>query len=133
MPPRKTTTKKKAPVKKVTRKRNPMPMMTAAQVVAEIAETTGIPKTDVRHVLDVYQSLAMDEVAQGHKFKLANLVQLQPRVKAATKKRMGRNPRTGEAVPVPAKPASVVIGMRRLTALKDSAPTMPKLKKVLGG
>ena len=109
-----------------------MPMLTVPQIVSELSETTGISKVDIRHVLDELHNLAVREIQHGHKFKLAGLVQLQPRVKAATKARMGRNPRTGDEVKIKAKPASVVIGMRRLAPLSGAAPKMATLKKVLG-
>jgi nucleoid DNA-binding protein len=40
-------------------------------------------------------------------------------MKPRTKARMGRNPATGEAIKIPAKPAKTVVKVTALKALKD--------------
>jgi nucleoid DNA-binding protein len=129
----KKAVKAKKAVKRQSKPRVQIPMLTAGQTVDVLSEMTGISKVDIRHVLDELHNLTVEQIGQGHKFRLAGLVQLQPRLKAATKARMGRNPRTGEAVEVSAKPESVVVGMRRLKPLTEAAPKIKTLKAVLEG
>lgn len=109
----------------------PLPMMTVAQVAASIAENTGISKTDVRHVLDDLRDLVLSELEECHRFKLLNLVQLEPKVKPARKARMGRNPQTGEDVQISAKPAEAVVRARVLTEAKSAAPSLQRLRSRL--
>jgi len=83
----------------------------------------------IRQVLEVQQDVILGEIEQGQKVKIGQMVQLEPKVKAKTKKRMGRNPRTGEEVEIKAKPASVVLRARVLKKAKDYLPTIQKARK----
>lgn len=46
-------------------------------------------------------------------------VKITRKTKPATKKRMGRNPKTGEAIVIAAKPKREVIRIRALKGLKE--------------
>jgi nucleoid DNA-binding protein len=102
---------------------------TQADIVREVADETGLAAGVVRHVLAAWEDAILGEVEQGQKVKLGQLVQLNPKVKPKTKKRMGRNPRTGEEVEIAAKPASVVVRARVLKKVKDHLPTVQKARK----
>jgi len=84
----------------------------------------------VKEVLGAYEDVILGEVEQGQKVKIGQIVQLTPKIKPKTKKRMGRNPRTGEDVEISAKPASVVLRARILKKAKDHLPTVQKARKV---
>ena len=71
-----------------------------------------------------------DNLGNCVRTKIAGVV-IEPKLKAKTKARMGRNPATGEAVKIGAKPASVRVVGRVTKALKDKAPTVRKLQNSL--
>jgi hypothetical protein len=60
-----------------------------------------------------------------------NSVQLTVRVKPAQKKRPGRNPATGEAITIGAKPASVDVRARPLARAKGALPSVQKARRRL--
>lgn len=108
-----------------------LPMMTVAQVAKSIAENTGISVTDVRHVMDDLKDLTLAELEDCKRFKLLGIVQLEPKMKPARKKRMGRNPATGEELEIAAKPAEAVIRARVLAEAKTATPALTSLRKAL--
>ena len=59
------------------------------------------------------------------------LVQLTVKVKPASKARPGRNPATGEAITIKAKPATVDIKARPLRKAKDALPSVQKARRKL--
>src|SRR5262245_60752961 len=103
-----------------------LPVITQAQLVEQISETTGFSKSEVR----VFIAALSDEVNEAMKncqrIRVAG-VTVEPTLKKATKKRMGRNPQTGEEVEISAKPASVRIRARIARALQEQAPSVQKL------
>ena len=104
------------------------------ELVENIAEETGFSKGEVRHFLSALEDEVRIAISDCKKIKVAG-VQIEPKLKKATKKRMGRNPATGEDVQIAAKPASVKVTARVLASLgKDEnvVPSVGKLKKKLG-
>jgi hypothetical protein len=65
------------------------------------------------------------------KVRNGGLVQLTVRVKPAQKKRPGRNPATGEAITIAAKPASVDVRARPLARAKGALPSVQKARRRL--
>ena len=104
-------------------------MLSQTEMIGEIADRTGFARGEVKHVLATWEEVVLDEIKEGEKVKLGQLAQLVVKIKPATKKRMGRNPRTGEDVVIKAKPASVVLKARVLKKAKDSLPSIQKAKK----
>jgi hypothetical protein len=107
-------------------------MMTGAEVAREISERTGIPQVDVKHVLSELGDVAREEIQQVHRFRIGNLVQIEPKVKAAIKKgTMKMNPSIGEMQPHPGKPAEARIAVRALAGIKsgDHLPSVQKIKR----
>lgn len=88
--------------------------MTKAQLLDNLATTTGLTKKDVANVLDSVATLAYKEVKKGGEFVLPGFGKL---VKAKRKARMGRNPATGEAIKIAAK---TVVKFRLAKAAKDA-------------
>ena len=74
--------------------------LTKAQLVAHLAETSGISKKDVLGILDELTTLAYKEAKKEKGFTLPGLGKL---VRVKRKKRMGRNPKTGDAVALQGK------------------------------
>jgi nucleoid DNA-binding protein len=106
-------------------------MLTASQMASEIAYRVenGITASDVKTIIAAWEEIVLEEIAEAEKVKLGQLVQLQVKIRPARKKRMGRNPRTGEAVQIAAKPASTVVRARVLKKVKDATPNVAKAKK----
>jgi DNA-binding protein HU-beta len=96
-------------------------MMTKPQVVAHLARKAGIPKKAVAAVMEGLAVLAAKETKSGGQFVIPGHGKA---VKANRKARMGRNPRTGEAINIPAK---TVVKFRFAKAFKDAV--VPPKKK----
>jgi DNA-binding protein HU-beta len=96
-------------------------VMTKSQVVAHLADKTGIQKKSAAAVLEEMVSLATKECKSGGQFVVPGLGKA---VKANRKARMGRNPQTGETIKIPAK---TVVKFRLAKAFKDSV--VPPKKK----
>lgn len=88
--------------------------MTKSQVVAALAEKTGLSKKETDSFLDELASLAYSEVKNVGEFVLPGFGKL---VKANRKAREGRNPATGEKIQIPAK---TVVKFRLAKAAKDA-------------
>ena len=71
---------------------------TKSQIIAEIAAAAEISKKQGQAVLEALVAMAYKEAVNG--FKIPGLGKLVMRDRKA---RMGRNPRTGEAIQIPAK------------------------------
>ena len=91
-------------------------------IITSIAEDTGLSR---KQVADVF--LSMNNLVTRHiqkrgsgEFTIPDLgVKIRRVQKPRTKARMGRNPATGEAIKIPAKPATTVVKVAALKALKD--------------
>ncbi len=97
---------------------------TKGQVFREIAVQTDIPRAKVVEVFDVLgQMIEKDLGKRGPGvFNFAGLMKVTLKRKPATRARKGINPFTGEEMMFKAKPASNVVKVRPLKALKDLAP-----------
>ena len=105
--------------------------LTQTQLVAHLAETTDLSKNDVKTVLTALEDTILGQIGEAEKFKLGGLLQIEVKLKAATKAREGRNPATGETITISAKPASVTLKARPLAKAKNALPTVQKAKKKL--
>ena len=74
--------------------------MTKSELLADLAEQTGLKKTEVTAVMDSLVNTVYKTLKKEKKIKLEGLGVLQLKDRKA---RMARNPRTGEMVKVPAK------------------------------
>jgi DNA-binding protein HU-beta len=86
--------------------------MTKSQVVRELAETCELSKKQVTELLETLTNIAYREAADG--FTLPGIGKL---VVVDRKARMGRNPKTGEPIRIPAKKA---LKFRIAKAAKDA-------------
>lgn len=95
--------------------------MTKADIVRELAEKTGSTQSDVEKTLDALKELAARELKKpAGKFSLLpGLITVERYRKNATKPRDGRNPRTGESLRIPGKPAHDAVRVKAGKALKD--------------
>jgi len=77
-----------------------MEKLTKSQVIAGLAEKSGMAKKDVKNFLDVLAGMAYSEVKTNGQFVLPGFGKM---VKVDRKARVGINPATGEKIQIPAK------------------------------
>jgi nucleoid DNA-binding protein len=122
--------KKKVAKKKVTKKVAAAPAVkaittkqTKTQVIAAISEATELSKKDVGAVFaQLGQMIEAHMKRRGSgEFTIPDTgVKIRRVRKPARKARMGRNPATGEPMKIAAKPASTVVRVTALKALKET-------------
>jgi DNA-binding protein HU-beta len=105
--------------------------LTQAQMTAAVADRAELSKADAKRALEALDEIILEELGNAQKVRLGGLVQLTVRVKPATKKRTGRNPATGEAITIAAKPASVDVRARPLAKAKAALPSVQKARRRL--
>ena len=74
--------------------------MTKAELVDEVADKTGLPKKQAEVVVSTVFESIVDSLKSGDKIELRGFGSFRIRERDA---RVGRNPKTGEKVKVPAK------------------------------
>jgi nucleoid DNA-binding protein len=105
--------------------------LTQTQLAAAVAERAEFSRADAKRALEALEEVVLAELGNAQKVRLGGLVQLTVRVKPATKKRQGRNPATGEAITIAAKPASVDVRARPLAKAKAALPSVQKARRRL--
>jgi nucleoid DNA-binding protein len=118
---------KKAPAKAAAPAKKPAAAMkdkmTKTQIMASIAESTGLTKKQVGDVMTELETLierSIKKRAVGE-FTLPGLMKITTVKKPAVKARKGINPFTGEETMFKAKPASVAVKVRPLKKMKEFA------------
>ena len=106
--------------------------LTQTQLADAVAEVSGTSRAEAKRAIEALEEVVLEQIAEGEKVKIGNIVQLEVRLRPATKARPGRNPATGEEITISAKPASVAVKARPLTKAKAAAPTVAKVKRKLG-
>ena len=117
---KKAAPKKAAPARKVTALQD---KMTKTQILATIAENTGLTKKQVGDVMGELETLIERSIKKRSvgEFTLPGLMKITTVKKPARKARKGRNPFTGEETVFKAKPASVAVKVRPLKKIKEFA------------
>ena len=124
-PAKKAAAKKKAPAKKAAPavKRQPAvkAKMTKTAILNEIATNTNLTRAQVSAVMDELESVIERHIRKRSvgEFTLPGLLKIKAAKRPATKKRMGRNPATGEEIVIAAKPATTRVRVTALKRLKD--------------
>jgi nucleoid DNA-binding protein len=131
--PAKKAPAKKAPAKKkaVAKKAAPAPKkataitekLTKSQIVASIADSTGLSKKQVGAVMDETHALIERSIKKRGvgEFTIPGILKITTVKKPARKARKGINPFTGEETVFKAKPASIAVKIRPLKKLKEFA------------
>ncbi|MFC1624103.1 HU family DNA-binding protein [Candidatus Omnitrophota bacterium] len=78
--------------------------MTKKDIVVKIANESGIKQIDVKKTVQMTFDIIIDTLAKGEKIELRNFGVFKTK---SRKGRMGRNPRTGQQVPVAPKRVAV--------------------------
>jgi nucleoid DNA-binding protein len=74
--------------------------LTKAQLVSKLAEGTGVARKQIDELLSSMIDIVVKTVKKGESVKISGLGVFRLR---RTKARMGRNPRTGEPIKIPAR------------------------------
>ena len=74
--------------------------MTKAEIVEDIAAKTGLTKKEIAEAVDQFLKTVSDALADGKHLEIRGFGTFKVKER---KERMARNPRTGDAVPVPAR------------------------------
>jgi nucleoid DNA-binding protein len=95
--------------------------LTKAQLFAELAEATELPKKKVAEVFDALSDVMKKQLTgRGPgEFVLPGLLKVRVVKRPATKEREGINPQTREKITIPAKPASKRVRATALKGLKE--------------
>ncbi|MEP4486708.1 MAG: HU family DNA-binding protein [Halioglobus sp.] len=132
-PAKKKVAAKKAPAKKKAAAKKAAPVkkaapaikakMTKSQIVAGIAENTGLTKKQVVSVMDEMDTLIERSIKKRSvgEFTIPGMMKITTVKKPARKARKGINPFTGEETVFKAKPASVAVKVRPLKKMKEFA------------
>ena len=78
--------------------------MNKTELIATVAQSTGISKKDVERVVSAALDSITDTLTQGEKVQLAGFGSFEVKTREA---RVGRNPRTKEAMEIPASKSPV--------------------------
>ncbi len=78
--------------------------MTKKDIALKIANESGIKQVDVKKVVQMTFDTIIDALAKGQKIELRNFGVFKTK---ARKARIGRNPRTGQKVPVDPKRVAI--------------------------
>ncbi len=76
------------------------PALTKAQLAELLFEQIGLNKRESKDMVDAFFDLVAARLVDGHDVKISGFGNFQIRTKAA---RPGRNPRTGELIPIEAR------------------------------
>ena len=88
--------------------------MTKAELIAGMASESGLTKTDAEKALNAFLSQVEQALKQGEKVQLVGFGSFEVKERA---ERIGRNPKTKEAIVIPDGRAPV---FKAGTALKDA-------------
>ncbi len=143
MATKKAAAKKKAPAKKAAAKKAPAKKkavakkaaaapkkaaaitekLTKSQIVASVADSTGLTKKQVGSVMDEVHTLIERSIKKRGvgEFTIPGILKITTVKKPARKARKGINPFTGEETTFKAKPASIAVKIRPLKKLKEFA------------
>ena len=105
--------------------------LTQTQLASALADRAEITRADAKRLLGVLEEIVLEELSNAQKVRIGGLVQLTVRVKPAQKKRLGRNPATGESITIAAKPASVDLRARPLAKARAALPSAQKARRRL--
>ena len=123
---------RKAPAKKAAAKKAASPAkkvtaisqkLTKSQIVASLADNTGLSKKQVGSVLEEIDVLVERSIKKRGvgEFTIPGMLKITTVKKPARKARKGINPFTGEETMFKAKPASIAVKIRPLKKLKEFA------------
>ena len=95
-------------------------MLNKKTQVRMISEATGKTQKDVELIYDAICTMVEENLLEAGKIKLGSLATFEVRDVAAKAERVGRHPKTGEELIIPAKEATRTVGAKVTSNLKNS-------------
>ena len=92
-------------------------VLTVSELVDELAQKTGLQKKDVKALLSALEEVTQKEIRAHRGIQIPGVVKVVVKATKARAAKMGRNPRTGEAMRIAAKPAGHAVKARPTKAL----------------
>jgi integration host factor subunit alpha len=92
------------------------PALTKAHLADLLFEQIGLNKRESKDMVDAFFDLVVDNLISGEDVKISGFGNFQIRTKAA---RPGRNPRTGELIPIDARRVATFHASHKLKALSQ--------------
>jgi integration host factor subunit alpha len=97
------------------------PTLTKAELAELLFDNLGLNKRESKDMVEAFFTIVHDALVQGHDVKLSGFGNFNIRRKAP---RPGRNPRTGEAIPIAARNVVTFHASHKLKAqVQGDAPT----------
>ena len=93
--------------------------MTKADIVRQVAQTTGLTKTDTSAVVDGFIASVIDALQDGEHIEIRGFGTFKAVSRAP---RTGRNPRAGTSVSIPSRKAPTFKPSREIKARVNEAP-----------
>ena len=93
--------------------------MTKRELVIDVAERLGYTQNEVADVIQATLDTIIDTLAEGSRLEIRNFGVFELKTRDA---RLGRNPRTGEAVPINEKRVAIFKPGKALKQLVESKP-----------
>jgi integration host factor subunit alpha len=90
------------------------PTLTKAELAALLFERLGLNKREAKDMVDAFFDIVHDALVNGHEVKLSGFGNFNIRRKAP---RPGRNPRTGESIPIKARHVVTFHASHKLKAI----------------
>ena len=94
--------------------------MTQTAVISSVAETNGLKAKQVKGVVEALMTVACDQIKKNGSFKIAGMLNLKLKKKAACAAKKGINPFTKEPCVFKAKPASKTVKVYAMKKLKEA-------------
>lgn len=96
--------------------------MTKRELVVDVAERLGYTQNEVADVLQSALDSITETLAEGNRLEIRNFGVFEVKSRDA---RIGRNPRTGQAVPITGKRVAIFKPGKALKQLVESGPAGP--------
>lgn len=99
--------------------------ISTAKLVQSVADKAAkknldLTKKEIAATVELMLETVAEEVRKGNRVSLKNFGVFKRHIKPARPKRMGRNPKTGEEIVIPAKKAEKVIKFRPAKVWKEA-------------
>ena len=98
------------------------PALTKAHLAELLFEQIGLNKRESKDMVDAFFDLIIASLIKGDDVKISSFGNFQIRIKAA---RPGRNPRTGESIPIQARRVSTFHASQKLKDQIQGSVTAP--------
>jgi nucleoid DNA-binding protein len=94
--------------------------LTQSQLAGAVADSAGVPKAEVKRILDSLADVATKHLQRGESVTIPGLVKLRTTHKKATPAREMYSHLTKSTIKVKAKPARKAVSARPIKQLKDA-------------